>query len=138
VHRALRRSILALPFLLLPFVGCETLEVYLELPTFGVGTVQGVWLWRLSEATDSYERACRIEFGAPELVKGKEAIGYLQGCDEEHPGLQLSAELERDPSNPEAVSLGLWYMRWEESGMYKVSAYGDDGESALSETAVTL
>jgi hypothetical protein len=134
----IRRSILALTLLLFPLVGCETKEVWLELPAFGGGDVDGVWLWRLSESTNHFERACRIALDAPEAVNGQEALGYIQECDSEHPGIQLSAALERDPGNPESVTLGIWYMRWEDPGVYKVSSYGEEGESALSETTLDL
>ena len=138
VQRSIRRSILALTLLLFPLVGCETKEVWVELPAFGSGDVDGVWLWRLSEMTDTYERACRITLDDPADVNGQESLGYVQDCDDEHAGVQLSATLERDPNNPEAVTLGLWYMRWEDPGVYKVSSYGEDGESALSETTLDL
>ena len=138
MQRVFQRSILALTLLLFPLVGCETKEVWLELPSFGNGAVDGVWLWRFSNTTASWERACRISLDDPADVNGQESLGYIQECDDDHAGVQLSAKLERDPSNPEAVTLGLWYMRWEDPGVYKVSSYGEDGESALSETTLDL
>lgn len=138
MQRCIRRSILALTLLLFPLVGCETKEVWLELPAFGSGDVDGVWLWRLSESSETYERACRITLEDPEDVNGQEQLGYIQDCDAEHVGIQLRAALERNPNNPEAVTLGIWYMRWEDPGVYKVSSYGEEGESALSETTLDL
>jgi hypothetical protein len=138
VQRVIRRSVLALTFLLFPLVGCETKEVWLELPALGSADVQGVWLWRFSETTQNYERACRIAIDAPRAANGQESVGYIQECDEEHPGIQLSAALERNPGNAQLVTLGIWYMRWEDPGVYKVSSYGEEGESALSETTLDL
>ncbi len=138
MHRAIRRSILALSLLLFPLVGCETKEVWLELPAFGSGAIDGVWLWRLSETTDTYERACRITLADPEAVDGQESLGYVQECNGDNESIPLSAALERHPDDPESVTLGIWYMRWEEPGVYKVSSYGEEGESALSETTLDL
>jgi hypothetical protein len=138
VQRCIRRSIPALALLLFPLVGCEPKKFWLELPTFGSGAIDGVWLWRLSEATDSYERTCRLTLYDPEAVNGREQLRYRQDCDAWDAGFELSAALERDPNNPDAVTLGIWYLRHEDPGLYKVSSYGEQGESALSETALGL
>ena len=72
-------------------------------------------------------------------MQGSETLGYVQACGEEQVAeLRLSAELERDPSDPESVALGFWYMRVEMARHVQVSAYGGDGESALSDDAIEL
>jgi hypothetical protein len=138
VQRRIRRSALALTLLLFPLVGCEPKQVWLELPAFGSGDVDGLWLWRRSDATDSYERACRITLDDPQVANSQERIGYRQDCDAKYAGVEFRVALERDPNDPAAVTLGIWYLRWEDPGVYKVSSYGEQGESALSDTALDL
>ena len=128
---------IAIALLAVPLYGCETKRVWVELPSFGDGTIDGVWLWRRA-TTGEYERQCRIPFGPVEIVQNAEAVPYGQECGDETFDWDLHATLERSPSNPTAVKVGLWYMRWEDPGTYKISAYGPDGESALSDTTLEL
>jgi hypothetical protein len=138
MKRSLRRSLAALALLAFPLVGCETKMVWLELPSFGSGAIDGIWLWRWTDATESYERVCRIDIGDPAMKDGAEAVGYIQDCENEHMGIELSAAVERSDTDASTVTVGLYYMRWEDPGTYKVSSFGDDGESALSETTLQL
>ena len=138
VERVIRRSILALALLPLSLAGCETKEVWLEVP--GFAAVDGIWFWRLSEATDTYQRMCRILLADPVVANGQETLSYVQECDSGDAGMPLSAELQHDSSHPGAVRLGLWYARSdaEGPGLYRVSSYGPHGESALSTTPFQL
>jgi hypothetical protein len=134
----LRAGVVTGALLLLPLAGCKTREVWLEIPGFGPGTVEGVWLWRLSAQTGHYERACRIVFQGVESTGGEQTLDYIQECPDGRHGYPLRAALAPSASDPDAVTVGLWYVRWEDAGTYRVSAYGPDGESPLSETTLTL
>ena len=129
--------LVGLALLAAPLVGCETKRVWVELPSFGDGAIDGVWLWRLG-ATGEWERQCRIPIGDVEMIRNEEAVAYGQECGDQQLDWDLHATVERKPGNPSTVRLGLWYMRWEDPGTYKVSAYGAQGESALSDTTLQL
>jgi len=100
----LSRVALAFVLLLLSF-GCDTLAVTMEIPDFGNGDIDGVWLWRLDEATGKYKRACRLELGAPQLDEtGTEVLPYLQVCDTPgQVGLDLQTTISRLPSDPSTI-----------------------------------
>lgn len=136
MRRMLRSGAALWMLLLIPLTACETKRVSLELPAFGDGSVEGVWLWRLSDVSGAWERACRIPLDYAQAGE-RETVTYTQECEDERAGFQLSSEVER-PGAPETVRVSLWYLRWEEPGTYKVSAYGPSGESALSETTLDL
>ena len=138
MRRMLRSGAALWLLLLFPLTACETKRVWLELPAFGDGSVEGVWLWRRSDASGTWERTCRIPF--LELCAG----GIARDLDlhagvpmTSARGFELSSRIER-PETPDTVRVSLWYMRWEDPGTYRVSAYGPSGESALSETTLDL
>jgi hypothetical protein len=135
-HR-LRVFALALAFFCIPLTACETKRVWVELPAFGDGAVDGVWLWRLAE-TGEWQRHCHLPLGDAELAADGEAVAYDQECGDRDLGFDLRATVERDPEDPETVRLGLWYVRWEDPGTYRLSSHGDAGESPLSETTLDL
>lgn len=133
--RVLRPGVVALALLLFPLVGCETKRVWLELPSFGADGIQGVWLWRWSDQNARYERACRIVFGA--VTGGVDPmLPYIQECNDEQAGMNLQTVVEY--SAPDTLRIGLWYMRREQPGTYKVTSYGASGESSLSATTLEL
>lgn len=135
--RMLRIVALLLPLFAIPLTGCETKRIWVELPSFGDGAIDGVWLWRLG-ANGEYERQCNIPIGDVETVGGRESVFYDQDCGDAEFAWDLHATVERSPEVAGTVRLGLWYMRWEDPGVYKLSAYGADGESALSDTTLDL
>ena len=137
MRRMLRSGAALWLLLLFPLTACETRRVWLELPAFGDGSVEGVWLWRRSDASGAWERTCRIPFLEQAQVGSRETLTYTQECEDERAGFELSSRLEH-PETPDTVLVSLWYMRWENPGTYKVSAYGPSGESALSETTLDL
>lgn len=137
MRRMLRSGAALWMLLLFPLTACETKRVWLELPSFGDGSIDGVWLWRRAEVSGAWERTCRIPFLDLERVGADETLTYIQECKNEGAGIELTSRLEA-PETPGTVRLSLWYMRWEDPGTYKVSAYGPDGESALSETTLDL
>jgi hypothetical protein len=120
-----------------PLTACETKSVTVQIPAFGVGAVDGIWLWRLSEASNTFERMCRIDIGDSAVTPSGEIVDYIQDC-EDHPGVQLKSRVERLAADPQTVVLDLWYMRWEDPGVYKASAYNAGGESPLSANSVQL
>ena len=136
---SLSRVALAFVLLLLSF-GCETRAVKMEIPAFGNGNVDGVWLWRRVEATGKYKRACRLELDAPQLgAAGTEELSYLQVCDTPgQAGMNLKATISRLPDDPSTIVVTMWYFRFEQPGQFKASAYNAAGESALSAAALSL
>jgi len=132
------RALLVL-FALTPLSGCVVSQVSMEIPSFGEGDVDGVWLWRMSSTTNQYERDCRIALSSPDVdSKGREVVFYTEQCSN-HGDLNLGAYIHRSPSDPNTITLVLWYTRWQSApASYKASAYNGAGESALSATAVTL
>lgn len=138
MRRMLRSGAALWMLLLFPLTACETKRVWLEFPTFGDGRVEGVWLWRRSDDSGTWERTCRIPFLDYEQTASRETLTYTQECEDEVAGFELSSRLERPEASDGAVLVSLWYMRWEDPGTYKVSAYGPSGESELSETTLDL
>jgi hypothetical protein len=135
----LSRVALAFVLLLLSF-GCETRAVRMEIPAFGNGNVDGVWLWRRVEGTGNYKRACRLELDAPQLDEaGTEVLSYLQVCDTPgQVGMNLKATIDRLPDEPSTIVVTMWYFRFAQPGQFKASAYNAAGESALSSAALSL
>lgn len=134
----IRRFAMAMALLVLPLTGCEVKQIWVELPRFGDGAVDGIWLWRLDDASGEYVRHCHLPLGDVESVGGREAVYYDQECSDEFPTVDFFALVERAPDDPESATLGLWYVDSDTSGTYKLSSYGDAGESALSETTLEL
>jgi hypothetical protein len=124
--------------LAIPLAGCETKPLTVQLPGFGDGAIDGLWLWRQS-ATGGYERICRIDFlGLHQNGGGFEVLRYIQNCLDEHPGLELRARVERAIGDPSTALVHLWYMRWEDPGSYRGTAFNVYGESGLSASNVQL
>ena len=141
LKRILRLSVVAWVLCLVPLFGCETKRVWLQLEGVGDGSVEGIWLWRLSNTLGSYERVCRIPFGDQQVVGTTESFHYVQECGDggqDGIGFDLRTDLKRSTPTQTKVTIGLWYMRWEDPGVYKVSSYGLDGESALSASTIQL
>jgi hypothetical protein len=133
-HLALASMLLLLSF------GCETRAVTMEIPGFGSANIEGVWLWRLSETTGRYERACRFELYETQVdPSGDEKVSYLQLCDApDQIGFDLRAKITRPPTDPNMIVVTLWYLRFDDPGQFKASSYNSAGESALSSTTLEL
>jgi len=137
MRRVLRPGMmLALALLLMPLSGCEGKRVWVDLPSFSADAIEGIWLWRLSVASGSYERVCRIPFGALTTSNGTTTLSYTQEC---LAGLKTS-ELQATVAYPAAdtVRVEIFYVRTEDPGTYKITSYGSHGESALSATTLQL
>ena len=138
--RRSRRALVFLPILLLlaPLGGCKVNQVSMEIPSFGDGGVAGIWMWRYDNATGQYERDCRVTFGSTDANSEGEYVGYTQQCTNQ-PDINLNAYIHPEPTDPNTVTLTLWYTRFQGTpGSYKASAYNAVGESALSSTSLTF
>jgi len=125
--------------LALLLAGCGISSVTIELPTFGQGDVDGIWLWKLSATSGQYERSCRITLSNSKSTPQGETVTYLEDCVNGHPGLKMQAFIQRNPGDLMTATIQLYYFRWEdETGSYKASAYNAAGESPLSSTTITL
>jgi hypothetical protein len=133
-HLALGSMLLLLSF------GCETRAVTMEIPGFGQASIEGVWLWRLSESTGQYERSCRLELYDPQLgASGNEEVPYLEVCDTPGQiGMDLKATISRLPTDSDTIVLTMWYFRYRDPGQFKASSYNAAGESPLSSTTLSL
>lgn len=132
------RGTAALALLALPLLGCEPKKMIVAVEGFGP-ELEGLWLWRLSEATGQYERTCRLALldVRPDR-QGGERAHYIQECVDGAPGIEIAAPLTRSPDDPTSVTIEIYYARREAGGVYRISSYGPDGESPLSETTVDL
>jgi len=140
MRRSLTRVALALSLLALtiPLGGCKTLPVRIEIPGFGTGQVDGLWFWRYSEESETFERVCRVDISNPLDVRGEEGIEYVQTCDASGTfAITLATPIER--LNSSNVLVEIYFIRWEpDPGVFRASAFNSSGESALSATELTL
>ena len=133
-----RGAVLALALLAAPMLGCEAKTIKVQLPGFNNGTVDGIWLWK--QIDGQWRRVCRIDFTDRRMTHRGETLYYVQNCidGEEKRGLVLPAAVERMPGNPGTITVDLWYLRYEDGGTYRASAFNESGESTLSSTSVVL
>ena len=131
------RRLVASALVLLPLGGCATTLLTIEIP--GFGEVEGIWLWRLSEASGQYERAGSVAISQPYQGPDGESVDYVESCSNGPIGKAHQAALARSSSDPNDVTLEILYVSCDGvGGAYKVSAYGQAGESPLSPTAVAF
>lgn len=139
-RRGTRGLALGLLLMALPLGGCEPKKVTIQLDGFADGAIQGVWLWRFSEVENRYERICRIDFADHRWTEEGEIVEYAQQCidGQQVPGPVLTALVERLAQQPDSAVLDLWYVRYEDAGVYKATAFNVDGESPLSPGSLPL
>ena len=129
--------LLASALLCVPFAGCEITLLTIGIPDFD--HVDGIWLWRLSDATGQYERSGRIQFTPLEAGPQGEALGYRETCANGVVGIANQAWLSRSTGDPSTATVSLHYLSCEApGGTYRASAYNGAGESVLSATTVTF
>jgi hypothetical protein len=132
------RAALAAMLLLLPCsLGCDYSPLGIVIAGFDEFQVQGIDLWRRDEQTGQYEPAASIVFDRA-AAKWSNLQGEIVAFTTTSGGIELPAEVVRDPADPDRVTLRLVYFRVEEPGLYKASLYNAAGESALSSNAITL
>jgi len=144
VERAPRRlTLIGVALLLLTVTGCKWFEVAVRISDFDSRRVQGVWVWRKDTVTGQWQRAGQIVFQTPAtpVVSGGKApveeLPYVV-VQPDGFGLPLHAPVQRDPTNPDQVTVRLWYARFLDAGEYRVSTYNESGESALSPQSLEL
>ena len=142
--RRLRSAVLMLSLLAGPMLGCEPANVQIQLDSFTTSGIEGIVLYR--EDTDGkFRPVCEIHFGEFRTIvrRGEsiERVQYVQNCLGSVagvPALVLETNVERPANAPDAIRLELWYLRFEEPGIYKASAFNAAGESALSAASLLL
>jgi hypothetical protein len=138
VNRFVRSGVVALALCAFSLVGCGTKRVWLQITGLDDGITEGVWLWRLSKESGTYERACRFRFAGTDAAGGFETLGYTQHCQGGNAGFELRAPVKRLESRPGTITAGLEFMNLYGTGVYKISSYGLYGETSLSESTVQL
>ncbi len=138
MNRYLRSGVVALALCSFSLVGCETKRLWLQVTGIDDGIIEGVWLWRLSEQSGSYERACRFLFGGETGFGDIESLAYTQECEDGQTGYALTVPVKRSQNQPDTITVGLWYLDWVGAGVYKVSSYGLYGETSLSDSTLEL
>jgi hypothetical protein len=110
--------------------------VRLQLPSFDGADLQGIWLWRRSEASGDFEPVSEIRLTDTLVENGMEFVEYeLMNPTGTSLGVTLSAEVDRSGAMPE---LALWVIRFALPGEFKASVYNEAGESPLSEQSIQL
>jgi hypothetical protein len=136
--RRTTRAALAAILLLLPFsLGCDYAPFGIVIAGFDEYQVEGINLWRLDEQTGQYQPAGSIVFDRT-AANWSNLQGEVIAFTTTSGGVELPAEVVRDPLNPDRVTLRLVYLRVENSGLYKATLYNAAGESALSAQPITL
>jgi hypothetical protein len=127
----------AVALLSVPLTGCDTAPLRVRLTDFGNGNVDGLWFWRLQSG--SYHRICRIDLSNAYVSGGKEVVDYKQTClDGRSSSAPWQAIVKRSSSNPKFVELAITYRRAGTLAAHRASAFNQEGESALSSTALSL
>jgi hypothetical protein len=136
--RALRGAVLALALLSTPLLGCEVKPIQIQLPGYGSGNIDGIWLWKRVAGT--WTRVCRIDFEDHRLTADGEVLLYVQNCvnGRVRRGLVLPSPVDRASEAPTTVTLDLYYFRYEDPGDYRATAFNEAGESSLSSTSLPL
>lgn len=137
--RRLRGAVLALALLGLPFTtGCEMRTVQIQLPGYGDGAIDGIWLWK--QISGTWTRVCRIDFTDRRITQQGETLSYVQNCinGKVRRGVVLPTPIARNPSAPSTITVELIYLRYEAAGTYRATAFNAAGESPLSTTSTTL
>jgi hypothetical protein len=127
--------LLAAALACVPLFGCQIVTVTVRIPDFD--QVNGIWLWRLSDA-GQYQRSGRLQFSPPQQGAQGEVLLYKETCANGVKGIANQAWMQRAPDDPSTVTLSLHYLNCEQPGTYRATAFNDAGESNLSVTSVTF
>ena len=139
--KARRAAFAALVAMVLPVLtGCEIKTVTVQILGWDAYQVQGLWLWRFDEAQTAFQRDNGIQFHRdrpttqwePQFPSGAELVAYSFATGSS----EMPARVMRDPSDPDRVTLQLWYLRFTEPGVFKASTYNAAGESPLSTSSI--
>lgn len=140
---ALRRAVLALALLSTPMLGCEIKTIQIQLPGFADGAIDGIFLWKQLPASGGqlqWTRICRIDFTDLRFTHRGETLSYVQNCidGKTRRGLVLPSVVDRLDGNPATITVELFYIRYEDPGTYRATAFNESGESPLSSTSLPL
>jgi hypothetical protein len=136
--KALRGAALALALLSMPMLGCEIRTIQIQLPGYGSGDIDGIWLWK--QVAGTWTRVCRIDFTDHRITAQGEILSYVQNCinGRVRRGIVLPSPVDRLAGTPTTVTLDLYYFRYEDPGSYRATAFNAAGESSLSTTSLPL
>lgn len=137
--RLLRSVVLALSLFSLPVLsGCELRTFYIQLPGYGNGTIQGLWLWK--QVSGRWTRVCRIDFTDRRITEQGETLFYAQNCvdGKVKRGIGLSSPIARGRTDAATITVELVYLRYEDAGSYRATAFNAYGESPLSSSSLPL
>ena len=136
--KALRGAALALALLSMPMLGCEIRTIQIQLPGYGSGDIDGIWLWK--QVAGTWTRVCRIDFTDHRITAQGEIVSYVQNCinGRVRRGIVLPSPVDRMAGAPTTVTLELYYFRYEDPGSYRATAFNAAGESSLSTTSLPL
>jgi len=141
-RRALRSAVLALSLFSMPMLlGCEVKTIQVQLPGFGNGAVDGIWLWKPDPAKPgAWKRVCRIDFVDRRITTQGETLSYVQNCiqGKVRRGIVFPAPIDRLAGSPSTITIELTYLRYEDPGPYRASAFNASGESPLSSSSLPL
>ena len=137
MDRILRRLRWLAPLALaLPFLGCDPSWVTVVIPDFSSNQIQGVWIWKLSPATNLYQRDTLVQFDGVTTLASGPTLSYATFSS--RGDLTLTTDLLHNPLNPDVVKLTLSFDRGSIPGVFKVSTFNAVGESELSNNSVSL
>ncbi len=126
-------AVVAAVLWIVPFTGCRLAEVVtIRITDFDSSEVEGVWMWRLSDETNMYERSTELHIMEVSQVGDREYLNYAIRDAEGRASLVLPAEIIRDPQNPDSVELSFFVVLFEGDGTFRASTYNEAGESPLS------
>jgi hypothetical protein len=115
-----------------PFGGCQLASFTISIPDFMTKQVSGVWLWRQSPTTGVFERDGQLVFGATGSTTAGETIDYTATPSGGAAGQPCTAQVVRDATNPDHVTLQLIFTRSQDAGYYRASTFNTTGDSPLS------
>jgi hypothetical protein len=137
--RLVRGAVLALCLISAPMmVGCEVKTFQVQLPGYGNGEVDGIYLWK--QVAGKWTRICRIDFTDRRITAQGETLSYVQNCiqGKTRRGVVFPARVHRMDGNPATISIDITYLRYEDPGTYRATAFNEAGESPLSATSLPL
>ena len=127
-------SLVALPML----AACELRTFHIQRPGYGVGAIDGVWLWK--QIAGQWTRVCRIDFTDRRITQRGETLSYVQNCmnGRVRRGIVFPTQITRPAGAPTTITVELLYLRYEDPGSYRATAFNAAGESALSSSSLPL
>lgn len=138
-----RVALAALIAIVLPVLsGCEIKPFTVQIVGWDAYEIQGLWLWRYDQTGQRFERDNGIQFLrdrsteqlADRFPAGTELVLYTFATG----GTEMPVQVERSPSDPDRVTLRLWYLRFTEPGIFKATTYNAAGESSFSANSILL